>query len=109
MRRHSRRERITTLGVVHGDNHFDNTEICQRCGRASHLDMTYEAYECPNCGTLRWRWLDKEPGEEPHILLPIGGGHFPLRAPEETGYFIDNPNPLIGPREPAKVWVPRTV
>ena len=86
----------------------DYSQICQRCGRATTLDHTYDWHECPNCGPMRWRWLQEYKYEKPLVRLFIAGGYFPLTPREETGYFIDNPNPLIGYREPAKVWVERT-
>lgn len=83
----------------------DDTVVCQRCLGIAALDMSYESYECRNCGTLEWRWLSEDPREKPLLHLAVDGGYFPLADKKETGYFIDNPHLGAGLRSPAKLWM----
>jgi hypothetical protein len=77
-------------------------DICQRCLRELIAINADDDLWCPNCGLVTWLWKYDEPLR---IQTTTNGGHFPVASREQTGYFIDNPNPLAGLREPAMIWI----
>lgn len=78
-----------------------DAEICRRCNATARYSDAVGDPSCPNCGLLHWV---VEP-TDPSAKYITGGGYWPVAPREETGYFIDNPHPAAGLREPARLWV----
>lgn len=94
-----RTDRAAVFGAAASD-----AVICQRCfSTARYIDAEGDECSCPRCGILRWEW--KYNKIEPSLGMGERGGWFPVAPKGYTGYYIDNPSPHAGFREPARIWV----
>lgn len=94
-----REDRAAVFGAAASD-----AVICQRCyGVARYADAEGDECVCPRCGILRWEW--KANKIEPTPGMGSLGGWFPVAPKTVTGYYVDNPHPYAGLREPARIWV----
>lgn len=75
-----------------------DTVMCQRCNSTARWSDLSGGPRCPRCGLLVH-------SREATGSVVVDRGYHPVSDETVTGYYIDNPHPHAGLREPAWNWV----